>query len=259
VSVSNGAAIFQKMHAKSIPTLPLNSSIGSAVAFLRAAGKLASNGDFSMAIQAIAAHAQELAIVTIANAANSVTFSGWNSSQRAVLKHCVTAPGPCASAENDLRECPGRLQHESFDTYYTRFQTKYEVCIYVRTLFNELTSSDWANTYHRQWVLNLNIADAYMLTMTITPLSSFATVFASVCRSVSPAIRAGTPEPNPSVRQERVTHMTPTPTPSVHTYEDHLNQLKVIFENLIDDPIAQPHHFPKFAQPLTVTGTPKPC
>jgi hypothetical protein len=38
-----------------------------------------------MAIQAIAAYAQELAIVTIANAANSVTFAGWNSTQRAVL------------------------------------------------------------------------------------------------------------------------------------------------------------------------------
>jgi hypothetical protein len=143
VPVGNGVAIFHKMHAKSIPPLPLlNPSIGSAVAFLRAAGKLASNGDFTMAIQAIVAHAQELAIVTIANTANSVTFAGWNSTQRAVLNHCVTAPGPCASAENDLRECPGRLQHESFDTYYTRFQTKYEVCIYVRNLFNELKSSD---------------------------------------------------------------------------------------------------------------------
>jgi hypothetical protein len=28
--------------------------------------------------------------------------------------------------------------------------------------------------------------------------------------------------------------MTTTPTPSVHTYEDHLNQLKVTFENRFD-------------------------
>jgi hypothetical protein len=76
VSVGNGTAIFHKIHPKSIPPLPLNPSIGSAVAFLRAAGKLASNGDFTMAIQAIAAHAQELAIDTIANAANSVTVAG---------------------------------------------------------------------------------------------------------------------------------------------------------------------------------------
>jgi hypothetical protein len=74
-----------------------------------------------------------------------------------------------------------------------------------------------------------------MLTMTITSMSSFAAVFASVCRSVSPAIRAGTSESNASVRQERVTHMTTTPTPSVHNYKDHLNQLEVTFENRFDN------------------------
>jgi hypothetical protein len=224
------------MHAKSVPTLHLTTSIGSAVAFLRAAAKLSSNGDYSVAIQAIAAHAEELTVVSIANGATYFTIGGWNEIQRAVLKHCITAPGPSASAENDLRECPGRLQNESFDVYYSRFQSKYETCTYVRTLFNEVTSSDWSNTYHRQWVLNLNIPEAYMLTMSVTHMSTFASVFAAVCRSVSPAVRAGTLGTfNASKHQERLTHINTVPLTPAPDLKDDFSQLKATFEDRFDN------------------------
>ena len=152
----------------------------------------------------------------IADAAPDFTSATFDTTCRAILVHCISAPGESASAEEKLRNCPPRRNGESFDHYYARFQTDLETCVFARTLFGETTASGWSFNYYRQWVLNLNVADAYMLSSLVSTTSTFAEVFAAVCRSVQPNVRAGF-EGQATPPQERLTNIATStpPTPPV--------------------------------------------
>jgi hypothetical protein len=90
-----------------------------------------------------------------------------------------------------LRCCPPRATIESFDAYYKRFQTIFGTSFWIRDLFGETSSASWAFNHYRQWVLNLNVLEAYMLSTLVGTTTTFPSVFAAVCGGVSPAVRAG--------------------------------------------------------------------
>jgi hypothetical protein len=58
-------------------------------------------------------------------------------------------------------------------------------------LYDKDISHDWAYTYHRQWMVNLNIENASMMSAMISPTSTFSDVFTIACRGVDAVIRAG--------------------------------------------------------------------
>jgi hypothetical protein len=197
------AAIFQKQQTKHMKSLTVTPTISQLITFLRNAAKLETSGrsPFATPIQAIIAYAEDSAIVEFAkNTANS-EITNWTGL-------CIPSPGPTSCAEDALRASPPRKVGESFDNYYAAYKSILEACIWVRKLYNKDISHDWAYTYHRQWMVNLTIENASMMSAMILPTSTFSDVFTIACRGVDAAIRVGgTVNTTPHFNEKRLNNV----------------------------------------------------
>jgi hypothetical protein len=224
-------ALFHKMQAKSIKPLAVTPNVTDLLTFIRSVEKLATNTarPYQDPLGAFAAYAEDAAITAIAKEATNFGIIGWGNTLRRIFEQCIAAPGPTSMAEAVLRSCPPRKPSQSIDDYYAYFKNTLENAIWVRKLYSQDVSNNWAYSFHVQWVLNLNVAPsiAAVLSALVTPFSTFADVYNTACQGVTPSERAGT-----AVHLDRLSNVETTSTSHEQQFQDRFNRLEIDNEKI---------------------------
>ena len=223
--------MFHKMHAKSIKPLPVTPNITNLITFIRSTEKLATTGTnpYLDPLGAIAAYAEDAAVAAIATSVTNYDATTWHNTVRRICDLCIKAPGPASKAEAVLLSCPPRKLSQSIDDYYAYFKKILENAIWVRKLYSQDVSNNWAYSFHVQWVLNLNVAPSIgsLLSPLVTPTSTFAEVFNTACQGITPSERAGT-----AVRLDRLSNIESSSTFQEQHLQDHLNRIEDDYEKI---------------------------
>jgi hypothetical protein len=224
-------ALFHKMQAKSIKPLAVTPNVTDLITFIRSIEKLATNTaqPYQDPLGAIAAYAEDAAIAAIAKEATSFGLVGWGNTLRRIFEHCIKAPGPTSMAEEVLRSCPPHKPSQSIDDYYAYFKNTLENAIWVRKLYSQDVSNNWAYSFHVQWVLNLNVAPsiAAVLSALVTPISTFADVYNTACQGVTPSERDGN-----AVHLDRFSNIETSPTSQEQQFQDRFNRIEIDNEKI---------------------------
>jgi hypothetical protein len=178
---------------------------------------------------AIAACAEDAAIAAIAKEATNFGIIGWGNTLRRIFEQCIKAPGPTSMVEAVLRPCPPRKPSQSIDDYYAYFKNTLKNAVWVRKLYSQDVSNNWAYSFHVQWVLNLNVAPsiAAVLSALVTPLSTFADVYNTTCQGVTPSAHDGN-----AVHLDRFSNIENSPTSQEQQFQDRFNRLEIDNEKI---------------------------
>jgi hypothetical protein len=143
-------ALFHKMQAKSIKPLAITPNVTDLITFTRSIEKLGTNTaqPYQDPLRAIAAYAEDAAIAAIAKEVTNFGIIGWGNTLRRIFEQCIKAPGPTSMAEAVLRSCPPRKPSQSIDDYYAYFKNTLENAIWVRKLYSQDVSNNWAYSSH---------------------------------------------------------------------------------------------------------------